>query len=215
MYVGLITTVLLTKVHCLSKSHQEYSSDKRNTCRSCRLTECMRRGMRREAVQNERDRIRPASSPIPDDPLLDSLLSAEATVRQLRSSVITRTTDARRAATTGDVTDSMNQQLILMVEWAKALPQFQKLPMQPQISLLRFVLYISGLNQIEVSPFEILYLLQHTFFSFTNCKKNYRNFSAQHLVMCAAFRSIQLKDAVWLTNETCLHKDSPKIPDIK
>ena len=90
-------------------------------------------------MQNERDRIRPTSSPIPDDPLLDSLLSAEATVRQLRSSVITRTADARRAATTGDVTDSMNQQLILMVEWAKALPQFQKLPMQPQISLLRYV----------------------------------------------------------------------------
>ncbi|VDL78324.1 unnamed protein product [Nippostrongylus brasiliensis] len=96
----------------------------RNTCRSCRFDECMRRGMRKEAVQSERDRyfltpnppgnhlstfvlrIRPAGSgPIPDDPLLDSLLSAEAIVRHLRSSVITRTADARRQATTGDVTD--------------------------------------------------------------------------------------------------------------
>ncbi|KAK5978020.1 NR LBD domain-containing protein [Trichostrongylus colubriformis] len=66
----------------------------------------MRRGMKKEAVQSERDRIRPnGSSSIPDDPLLDALLSAEAIVRQLRSSVITRTVDARRQATTGDVTD--------------------------------------------------------------------------------------------------------------
>lgn len=51
-------------------------------------------------------RIRPTSScTIPDDPLLDALLSAEAIVRQLRSSVITRTVDARRQATTCDVTD--------------------------------------------------------------------------------------------------------------
>ncbi|VDM84960.1 unnamed protein product [Strongylus vulgaris] len=78
----------------------------RNTCRSCRFDECMRRGMKKEAVQSERDRIRPTSTcTIPDDPLLDALLSAEATVRQLRSSVITRTVDARRQATAGDVTD--------------------------------------------------------------------------------------------------------------
>ncbi|WKX92347.1 hypothetical protein Q1695_010404 [Nippostrongylus brasiliensis] len=150
----------------------------RNTCRSCRFDECMRRGMRKEAVQSERDRIRPAGSgPIPDDPLLDSLLSAEAIVRHLRSSVITRTADARRQATTGDVTDSMNQQLTLMVEWAKNLQEFQRLPLSAQVALLR-------------------------------------HFSAQHLVMCAAFRSIHLNDAVCLTNETCLPKDTPRIPDV-
>ncbi|RCN36306.1 zinc finger, C4 type, partial [Ancylostoma caninum] len=159
----------------------------RNTCRSCRFDECMRRGMRKEAVQSERDRIRPTSScTIPDDPLLDALLSAEAIVRQLRSSVITRTVDARRQATTCDVTDrqldlhlstyghfpiswshvtfvnhiwelnirlclmklgritsllirwhfSMNQQLTLMVEWAKQLQEFQRLPLNTQVALL-------------------------------------------------------------------------------
>jgi len=41
-----------------------------------------------------------------------------------------------------------------------------------------------------------------------------RHFSAQHLVFCAAFRSMGVRDAVWLTNDTCLPRDAPKIPDV-
>lgn len=89
-----------------------------------------------------------------------------------------RISDARCGeATTIDVTDSMHQQLVLMVEWAKRLAGFSKLTMGAQVALLR-------------------------------------HFSAQHLVMCAAFRSIPLDDAVWLTNETRLHKNSTKVPDV-
>lgn len=41
--------------------------------------------MRREAVQTERDRIRPINAvSIPDDPLLDTLVRAEASTRGLR-----------------------------------------------------------------------------------------------------------------------------------
>ncbi|CAJ0567851.1 unnamed protein product, partial [Mesorhabditis spiculigera] len=132
-------------------------------------------------IQIERDRIAkpsPTATTVAEEPLLEELLQAEAAVRQLRSSVITRTSDARRGeATTIDVTDSMHQQLVLMVEWAKRLVSFSKLPMRTQVGLLR-------------------------------------HFSAQHLVMCAAFRSIHLDDAVWLTNETRLHKNSTKVPDV-
>lgn len=65
-----------------------------------------------------------------------------------------------------------------MVEWAKQLEEFRRLPVTSQIGLLR-------------------------------------HFSAQHLIICAAFRSISVQDAVWLTNDSCLPRDAPKIPDIK
>ncbi|KAF1769082.1 hypothetical protein GCK72_000895 [Caenorhabditis remanei] len=156
-------------------------SAKRNSCRKCRFDVCLRKGMRRDAVQTERDRIRPLNAMLNgtsgDDPFLDTLIRAEQSTRGLRTTVITKTAEARKQATTVDVTDSMNQQLTLMVEWAKVLDGFQRVDSATQVALLR-------------------------------------NFSAQHLVMCAAFRSIHLSDAVWLTNETCLHKDSPKIPDM-
>ena len=101
-------------------------------------------------------------------------MQAELTMSQLRASVITRTADAYRTATTVDVTESMHQQLILMVEWAKQMEQFRRLPMQSQIGLLR-------------------------------------HFSAQHLVICAAYRSIGAKE-IMLNNYSCLPRDAPKIP---
>ncbi|CAO4360705.1 hypothetical protein L5515_000601 [Caenorhabditis briggsae] len=154
---------------------------KRNSCRKCRFDVCIRKGMKRDAVQTERDRIRPLNvflnGKLTEDPLLETLQRAEQATRGLRTTVITKTSEARKQATTVDVTDSMNQQLRLMVEWAKMLEGFIRVDCITQAALLR-------------------------------------HFSAQHLVMCAAFRSIHLSDAVWLTNETCLHKDSPKIPDM-
>ncbi|KAI1701092.1 ligand-binding domain of nuclear hormone receptor domain-containing protein [Ditylenchus destructor] len=215
--------------------------DHRNTCRKCRFDKCVDNGMRQEAVQLERDRIsatirhrpispepstsatinistpgsaktEPTGSPnsavtsgyccevaakaatagsdgsrkIPArdysakaEDCINKLMQAETTMRQMRASVITRTADAKiRTANVGDVTESMHQQLILMVEWAKNLEQFRQLPMPSQIGLLR-------------------------------------HFSAQHLVICAAFRSIGFgSDAVWLTNESCVPRDAPKIPDV-
>ncbi|VDD96451.1 unnamed protein product [Enterobius vermicularis] len=155
--------------------------DHRNTCRKCRFDRCIRCGMRREAVQHERDRIAShrASAALNNnsEAYINHLLKAEQAAHMLRASVITRTADARRMATTSDVTDSMHQQLMLMVEWAKNLPEFLQLPMDCQIALLR-------------------------------------NFSAQHLVICAGFRSIQMQDAIWLTNDACLPRDMPTIPDV-
>jgi len=115
---------------------------------------------------------------------LSNLMEAESRMRQRRrSSLVTKTANhSFRTAALCDVTESMHQQLILMVEWAKHLNSFRQLPLSSQIGLLR-------------------------------------HFAAQHLIICAAFRSMGVQDAcgvdaVWLTNESCLPRDAPKIPDV-
>ncbi|KAK0424195.1 hypothetical protein QR680_008542 [Steinernema hermaphroditum] len=155
--------------------------DHRNTCRRCRFDKCIKNGMRKEAVQHERDRITNAVRPPVNcfresEAMIDNLLKAEKATK--RTTVITRTADAKRPATTCDVTYSMNQQLHLMVNWARQISDFEAFPIETQMALLR-------------------------------------HFSAQHLVMCAAFRSMQVcGDTIWLTNDSHLPRDAPKVPDV-
>uniref|UniRef100_A0AC35TZ69 Nuclear receptor domain-containing protein n=1 Tax=Rhabditophanes sp. KR3021 TaxID=114890 RepID=A0AC35TZ69_9BILA len=176
--------------HCRFNGNCKVDKDHRNTCRKCRFEKCISCGMMKSHVQNERDRIslivrspKEEKCETEDDEngcirILEILSNAEAKSKQLRASVITRTsTNGFRTATTVDVTTSISQQLHLMIVWAKNLEHFQALPMKAQCGLLK-------------------------------------HFSAQHLVMCAAFRSIHVADAVWLTNESCLPRGSGQIPDV-
>ncbi|KAL3111738.1 hypothetical protein niasHT_011025 [Heterodera trifolii] len=214
--------------------------NQRNACRRCRFDKCLSNGMRPEAVQLERDRIAATrrngkignqnaqnptmtattaktttvasaigccfvaddefgtSSAIDNEQIVQRLMEAERMLKGTKVTTMrrekqpqgtttsresggeTKSKDSQRTATTGDVTDSMHQQLILLVQWAKHLPEFRRLPLRSQIALLR-------------------------------------HFSAQHLILCAAFRSlvrVAASDAVWLANDRCVPRDAPKIPDI-
>ena len=42
-----------------------------------------------------------------------------------------------REATSNDIVESMKQQLLVLVEWAKYIPVFCELPLDDQVSLLR------------------------------------------------------------------------------
>ncbi|GMT01085.1 hypothetical protein PENTCL1PPCAC_30674, partial [Pristionchus entomophagus] len=179
---------------CRNKNDCIVDKHHRNTCRRCRYEMCIRRGMKTEAVQNERDTIQqtserspPASNGVPSvsnppsnsgETQLDKLITVEGQLRFLRSSVITKTADAeRKEAATRDVTDSMHQQLILLCQWAKKIEIYNELSSKTQFALVTA-------------------------------------YAAQHLVLCAAFRSTHLSNSLWLTNDTCLPKDSPTIPDV-
>ncbi|KAF4078646.1 hypothetical protein AMELA_G00201280 [Ameiurus melas] len=115
--------------------------DKRNQCRYCRLKKCFRAGMKKEAVQNERDRISTRRSSYEDSsfPSINALIQADVLSRQISSPGPIMNGDIRtkKMATITDVCESMKQQLLVLVEWAKYIPAFCDLPLDDQVALLR------------------------------------------------------------------------------
>ncbi|XP_067836634.1 hepatocyte nuclear factor 4-gamma-like isoform X2 [Heptranchias perlo] len=140
--------------------------DKRNQCRYCRLKKCFRAGMKKEgqigtqcppkagyqrststfklltpAVQNERDRIsnRRNNYESSSSPSINTLAQAEVLSRQITLSASAVSTDitTKKIASISDVCESMKEQLLVLVEWAKYIPAFCELPLDDQVALLR------------------------------------------------------------------------------
>ncbi|XP_072323629.1 hepatocyte nuclear factor 4-gamma-like isoform X2 [Scyliorhinus torazame] len=115
--------------------------DKRNQCRYCRLKKCFRAGMKKEAVQNERDRIsnRRSNYEGSSSPSINTLAQAEVLSHQITFSVSSGSADiaTKKIASISDVCESMKEQLLVLVEWAKYIPAFCELPLDDQVALLR------------------------------------------------------------------------------
>lgn len=122
----------------------------RNRCQYCRYMKCLSMGMKREAVQEERQRNKEkgegdaestvnANSDMP----VEKILEAELAVEPKTDTYI----DAQKDAVT-NICQAADKQLFTLVEWAKRIPHFTELPIDDQVILLR-----AGWNELLIAAF--------------------------------------------------------------
>ncbi|XP_068236473.1 retinoic acid receptor RXR-alpha-B-like isoform X2 [Palaemon carinicauda] len=122
----------------------------RNRCQYCRYQKCLSMGMKREAVQEERQRTKgdkgdgdPDSScgGIPDMPIT-SIHEAETIVEPTDEQPV----DQGDAVT--NICQAADRHLVQLVEWAKHIPHFTDLPVEDQVVLLK-----AGWNELLIAAF--------------------------------------------------------------
>uniref|UniRef100_A0A3Q2YDW1 Retinoic acid receptor RXR n=1 Tax=Hippocampus comes TaxID=109280 RepID=A0A3Q2YDW1_HIPCM len=107
----------------------------RNRCQYCRYQKCLAMGMKREAVQEERQRNKEregeveSTSVVNEDMPVEKILEAEMAVEQK--------TELQPNDPVTNICQAADKQLFTLVEWAKRIPHFSELPLDDQVILLR------------------------------------------------------------------------------
>uniref|UniRef100_A0A1A8NJI0 Retinoic acid receptor RXR n=1 Tax=Nothobranchius pienaari TaxID=704102 RepID=A0A1A8NJI0_9TELE len=139
------------------RDNKECLIDKRqrNRCQYCRYQKCLAMGMKREAVQEERQRGKErgeneveSTSSFNEDMPVDKILDAELAVEPRTETY----SDGSPGNSTNDpvtnICQAADKQLFTLVEWAKRIPHFSELPLDDQVILLR-----AGWNELLIASF--------------------------------------------------------------
>lgn len=126
----------------------------RNRCQYCRYQKCLAMGMKREAVQEERQRTREkgeaeveSTSNAYSDMPVERIMEAERRVEcKLEPQPAHDLHEPDTAVTS--ICQATNKQLLQLVEWAKHIPHFSALPIEDQVQLLR-----AGWNELLIAAF--------------------------------------------------------------
>ncbi|XP_068844222.1 retinoic acid receptor RXR-alpha isoform X3 [Capricornis sumatraensis] len=130
----------------------------RNRCQYCRYQKCLAMGMKREAVQEERQRgkdrgeseVESTSSANEDMPV-EKILEAELAVEPKTEAYVEANVGLSPSSPNDPVTNicqAADKQLFTLVEWAKRIPHFSELPLDDQVILLR-----AGWNELLIASF--------------------------------------------------------------
>ncbi|KAA0719950.1 Retinoic acid receptor RXR-alpha-A [Triplophysa tibetana] len=130
----------------------------RNRCQYCRYQKCLAMGMKREAVQEERQRARErneneveSTSSVNEDMPVEKILEAELAVEPKTETYIETNLAMPSNSPNDPVTNicqAADKQLFTLVEWAKRIPHFSELPLDDQVILLR-----AGWNELLIASF--------------------------------------------------------------
>uniref|UniRef100_A0A665VD20 Retinoic acid receptor RXR n=1 Tax=Echeneis naucrates TaxID=173247 RepID=A0A665VD20_ECHNA len=139
------------------RDNKECLVDKRqrNRCQYCRYQKCLAMGMKREAVQEERQRNREREGELEftvgvnEEMPVEKILEAETAVElktELHSDGGSAGNSPHDAVT--NICHTADKQLFALVEWAKRIPHFSELPLDDQVILLR-----AGWNELLIASF--------------------------------------------------------------
>lgn len=121
----------------------------RNRCQYCRYQKCLAMGMKREAVQEERQRTKERdTSEVESTSTINSEMPIERILEAERRTECSKSEKPELENAVTNICQATNKQLYQLVEWAKHIPHFTGLPVMDQVLLLR-----AGWNELLIAAF--------------------------------------------------------------